>query len=357
MLQTMPDKGEWSVHVGRWNYVYTFFKNGTVTWKDPQSGQTGQGTWKVDKNKIVAHWPKTTTWEAWDLPLNTHAQTGKMHMKEGVFDLKAEANNFLDPDEKAKFLDSCNTAVNKVQVAHLKFSAWLSSISVAYGDAYDAHNKVINDIAALQKLVDDMLLEAALRFLTGGVGGVIGAEMKKAAMSDFMVDAIKDLSKYGLRGPAQAALRVSASIKGMPASPNKWQNLVNERVSAEMGEVSSNILKWRTAVTPEITTFDATFDPSAVVEKALVFKTDLGVLPLMTLTEVDKGLLQRDFEKGFLVSWIELGAVSNVPLSRDLARDKLHAYGLSLGMTDIDKLLDKYVPIYRPMFPPGSLTP
>lgn len=50
MLQTMPDRGEWSVHVGPWNWVYVFSKDGTVTWKDPRNGLNGRGTWKVDKN-------------------------------------------------------------------------------------------------------------------------------------------------------------------------------------------------------------------------------------------------------------------------------------------------------------------
>jgi hypothetical protein len=357
MLQTMPDQTEWNVHVGNWNWVYVFSQNGTFTWRDARVGQNGSGVWKIEKHKVVTRWNKFTTWDEWDIPINARAATGKSHMKEGNFDLKAEAVNFLDPDDKSKFLERCNIASGKVQVAQLKFSAWLSGISVAYSDAYDAHNKVINDIAALQKLVEDMVLEAALRFLTGGVGGYIGGAMRAAKKPDFMIDAVKDLAKYGLSGPAQAVTRTSVKIAGMPASPHKWQNLVNERVSAEMGEVSANILRWRLAVAPNLTTFDASFDPADVVEQALVLKTDTGNLPLMTLNEVDKDLLQKDFEKGFLAQWIELGAVSNVPTLRDLARDKLHAYGRSLGMTDIDQMLDRYIPAYRPMFPPGSLTP
>lgn len=352
MLQTMPDRGEWSVHVGPWNWVYVFSKDGTVTWKDPRNGLNGRGTWKVDKKKITTRWVNSQTWEEWDLPLSTRAETGKAHMKAGRFDLKAEANNFLDPDEKKEFLERCSVASAKVQVAQLKFSAWLSGVSVAYGDAYDAHNKVIDSIAAMEKLVNDMLLSAALRFITGGVGGMVQSAMKAAALSDFMVTGIADLTKYGLRAPAEAALRSSPKITPMPASPHKWQNLVNERVSTELGEVSSNILRWRTAVGPAITTFDANFDPADAVEKAL----KLNGASLMTLQEVDKPSLQRDFEKGFLATWIEKGAVSNVPMSRDLARDKLRAYGLSLGMTNINAMLDKYIPSNQSMFPPGTFT-
>jgi hypothetical protein len=352
MLQTMPDKGEWNVNVGQWNFVYVFFRNGTVTWKDPRNGLNGQGTWKVEKNKIITHWVNSTTWEAWDLPVNARAATGKCHRKDGTFDLKAEADNFLDPEEKAKFLERCNLASAKVQVAQLKFSAWLSGISVAYGDAYDAHNKVIDNISALQKLVEDMLLDAALRFLTGGVGGVIGNAMRDATQSAFMITGISDLAKYGLRGPAGAMLRPSPKVTVMPASPHKWQNLVNERVSTEMGEVSSNILRWRMAVGPDIFSFDANFDPADAVEKALTLNT----VSLMRLPEVDKAPLQSDFEKGFLTKWIELGAVSSVPTLRDIARDKLRAYGLSLGMADINTLLDKYIPSNQSMFPPGTFT-
>ncbi len=122
----------------------------------------------------------------------------------------------------------------------------------------------------------------------------------------------------------------------------------------EMGVISANILRWRTAVSSgdivNFSTFNAAFDPADVVEKALKVKTDAGNLELMTLKEVDKAPLQRDFEKGFLVAWIELGAVSHIPISRDIARDKLHDYGLSLGIKDIDVLLDKYIPDERPAF-------
>jgi hypothetical protein len=366
-LQTMPDKGEWTVRVelrrsarsgvDRWTWIYVFFKNGTVTWTDLSNGMHGQGTWKIEKSKLIIRWAKSTTWEEWDLPLSTRDETGKAHMQAGTFDLHATANNFLDPDEKAKFLEKCTVALNKVQVAQLKFSAWLSGISVAYGDAYDAHNKVIDDIAALQKLVNDMLLDAALRFLTGGTAGAIGGAMRAAAVSDFMVDGIKDLTKYSLRAPLLAAGRAQTKITAMPASPHKWQNLVNERVSTEMSEVSNNMLRWRLAVEPDLTTFDANFDPADVVQKALTIKTSVDTLSLMTLKEVDKEPLQRDSEKGFLVKWIELGAVSNVPMSRDIARDKLRAYGVRLGLKEIDDLLNKYAPAFRPMFPPGSLTP
>jgi hypothetical protein len=365
MLETMPNRGEWTVYVYRWTWTYVFFTSGTVTWTDID-GHSGLGTWKTEKHKVIIHWAKSsavamgwndTTWEEWNLPIDVGFETGTVHTKTGEFDLRAEGNNFLDPDVKSKFLEQCNAATNKIQVAQFKFSAWLSGISVAYSDAYDAHNKVINDIAALQKLVEDMLLDAALRFLTGGVGGRIGAAMKKAKKSDFMVDAIKDLGKYGVSGPASAALKSSGKVVGMPPSPSKWQNLVNERVSTEMSEVSSKILKWRSAVAPEIITIDVAFDPADVVEKALTIKTSLGDLSLMTLKEVDKPSLQRDFEKGFLVAWIELGAVSKVPALRDLALDKLRAYGLRLGLTNINQLLDKYIPVYRPVFSPGSLTP
>jgi hypothetical protein len=355
-LQTMPDKGEWTVRVDRWTWIYTFYKNGTVTWKDAFSRGSGHGTWKAEKGKIVTRWQFSETREEWDVPLNSRAATGKANMAPGIYDLKAEANNLIDPDEKSAFLERCNVAVNKIQSAQFKFNAWLSGISVAYGDAYDAHSKLVNDIAALQKLFDDMLLEAALRFLTGGVGGMVGGAMKRAALSDFMVDSIKDLTKYGLRGPTQNALKITVKIKGMPASPHKWQNLVNERVSSELGVVSDMVLKWRLAAAPEITTFNPNFDPADVVEKALTIKTNVGTLSLLALKEVDKEALQTAFEKGFLVKWIELGAVSNVPMSRDIARDRIHAYGLNLGLTNIDDLLDQYIPAIRPMFPAGSLT-
>jgi hypothetical protein len=360
MLMTMPDLS-WTVRVDRWTWLYVFSHKGTVRWKDNSNGMGGHGTWHIKGNKLITRWSASKTWEEWDVPINPRAATGKCHMQAGTFDLRAEALNFVEldtitiftrtPESKTRFLEQCSLASGRVQVAQLQFSAWLSGISIAYGDAFEGHNKLLSDISATVKIADDLLLGAALAFLGGGVGGVVSGVMKAAKASDFMIDAGKDLAKFAVRGPAGAALR-STGIKGMPDSPLQWQNSVNERVMKEMAVVSQIILDWRIAIDSDDPSFDAGFDPDQVVDKALaVDGTRIASLP-----QVDKASLQKDFEKGWLVAWIEKEAVSNIPFVRDLTRDKLRASGLRLGLNNIDELLDKHCPRIDG-FPPGTFTP
>jgi hypothetical protein len=359
MLMTMPDLS-WTVRVDRWTWQYDFSRKGTVRWKDNSSGMGGHGTWHIKGNKLITRWVASKTWEEWDVPINPRAATGKCHMHGVTYDLRAQALNFIEvdtatiftrtPESKALFLERCSLASGRVQVAQLQFSAWLSDVSIAYGDAFEAHNKVLNDISATVKIADDLLLGAALAFLGGGVGGVVGGVMKAAAASDFMIDAGKDLAKFAVRGPAGAALR-PAGITGMPTSPLQWQNSVNARVMSDMAGVSQLILDWRRAVDSDDDSFDAGFDPEQEVAEALAVNgTRIADLP-----RVDKASLQRDFEKGWLVAWIEKEAVSNIPTVRDLTRDKLSAYGRRLGLNNIDELLDQHCPAIRG-FPPGTFT-
>ncbi len=352
MLSTMTDM-KWTVHVHKWTWIYTFTGRGSVSWKDPFNGMTGQGTWRIEGGKVVTRWLHSKTWEAWDTPIDPLAARGKCHMQEGTYDLRAEALNFVEidtptcftrsPEGKARFLESCNSANRNVQISQVHFGGWLSSISIAYGEAFEAHSKILNEISAKVKLANELLLGFALAFLGGGVGGLVGKAMKDAGSSDFMIDGVKDLAKFAVRGPGGAALR-STGISGMPTSPFLWQNRINERVLKEMSLVLKLIESWRTAVQSDDDGFDAGFDPAQVVDRALVIKGPSGGVRLASLPEVNKITLQQDFEKGWLVAWIKTESVSNIPMVRDSTRDTLRAYGLRLGLQSVGDLLDKYCP-------------
>lgn len=387
MLQTMTDSS-WNVHVQQWNWIYNFTAQGAVNWSDPLNGMTGAGSWKIDNGKLVTRWTGSKTWEEWNVPLDPHGATGKAHMQAGTFDLKAEARKIgaqvlfvRTAEAKAQFVARCNTAVAKVQIAQIHISGWLSSISLAYGNAFEAHNKVLKDIDATVKLAEDMLLGLALAFIGGGVGALagstVGNAMRKLGTSDadmkgakaiFLIDGIKDLSKFAVRGPAGATLR-PASIKAIPANPLQWQNAINERVMQEMLVVAQQIEAWRTAVDTDDDTFDASFDPAQVVDKTLVLTAkdvdkdapvllkNVDVVRIADLPNVEKDPLQKSFEQGWLTGWIKLQAVSNIPFVRDITRDKLRAYGKSLELANINALLDENCPRIGTMFPAGSLTP
>lgn len=365
ILQTMPDLS-WSVRC--WNasnqfrWLYVFSSNGNVHWKDEGNGMTGSGTWQIRNNKLHTRWHKSETVEIWNMPIDTSNWTGDCVMKNIPYKLHAIARNFLEvgtytmykrtPESKAQFLEKCAQAAGRVQIAQLQFSAWLSGISIAYGDAFEAHNRLLGSISATEKLAQEMLLGFALAFLGGGAGGVVGAAMKAANSNDFMIDGIKDLAKFSVRGPGAAVFR-ARPLQGMPSSPLQWQNRINEKVASEMALVAEQINNWRQAVAADDDSFDADFDPVAEVDADLTIRSNGVVINCRMLPTVEKGELQRNFEKGWLVAWIKNCAksVTNIPLARAHIVDLLEKEGTRLGVTDIKVLLDKHIPLPAPYIP------
>jgi hypothetical protein len=91
MLRTMPDL-TWTVRVDRFTWIYTFSRRGTVSWMDPYNGQHGNGSWRIEKDKMIVRW-SSGSWDEWDLPINPRCATGKCHMDD-EYDLWAEAQNY-----------------------------------------------------------------------------------------------------------------------------------------------------------------------------------------------------------------------------------------------------------------------
>lgn len=360
-LQTMPDLS-WTVvcsnRSNRYVWLYVFSKNGNVRWKDENNGMTGNGTWKIQGNKLVTRWHNSATTETWNVPIDPSNWTGTCTMKGLAYDLRAVARNYVEvdtgtvytrtPEAKAKFLSGCYASIGKVQIAQLQFGGWLSGVATAYADAFEAHNQVLNDIRATEKLATDLLLGFALAFVGGGVGGTVGGIMKAAQASDFMIDGIKDLAKFAVRGPG-GALFQHTGIRPVPMSPFQWRERINERVLLELAVVSKTIAIWRRAVEDDDDSFDAGFDPAEEVDGAL----EVNGVRLSDLPSVDKEGLQKDFEKGWLVAWIALEKVTHIPMVRELTADKLFHYGQRLGVANIQALLDKHCPI-TPVFEPGD---
>lgn len=359
-LQTMPDLS-WTVRC--WNasnqfrWLYVFSRNGNVRWKDEGNGMTGTGTWQIRGDKLYTRWHNSGTVETWKVPIDTSNWTGDCVMKAIPYSLHAIARNFVEvdtdtiytrtPESKAQFLEKCSQATGRVQIAQFRFSAWLSSISIAYGNAFEAHNRLLGSISATEKLAQDMLLGFALAFLGGGVGGSVGAAMKAAESSEFMIDGIKDLAKFSVRGPGSAAVFQASSLKGMPSSPLQWQNSINEKVASEMALVAEQINDWRKAVATDDQSFNAGFDPVAEVDADLTIRNNGVVVNFRMLPTVEKEELQRNFEKGWLVAWIKnCGESVTVILgARASVKDTLLREGTRLGMTDIKALVDKHIPI------------
>jgi hypothetical protein len=271
------------------------------------------------------------------------------------------------PESKTKFLENCNIASGRLTVAQLVFTRFLSSISIAYGRAFDSHNalvKAINDIQTSGDKAADLILgqflTLSLAFVSGGIGGVIGDTMKKAGEDVFIVDAIKDLAKFSIKGVGGAAIGVladggrNAQIDGMPQSPAEWQNSVNERITDELSLVAKSIDEWRTAVTKDDASFDAGFDPAVEVDECLVLKPSQGPpVPLANLPEVNKDQLQNQFEQGWLVAWLPKATFAGgksfrfpngSPNLRDNCRAVLSRYGQKIRLAGIDALVNQFCP-------------
>lgn len=347
----------------RFVWLYVFSPNGTVRWKDEGNGMTGNGTWQIKDTKLITRWYNSATVETWNAPpIDPRNWTGTCTMKGFQYSLKAVARNFFEvdlgtdyhrtPESKAAFLDSCVRAKGKLQTATLLFSAWLSGISIAYGQAFEAHNRVLNDISATERLATELLLGFATAFLGGGVGGSVGAAMKAASAGDFMVDGVKDLAKFSVRGPSAAIFRAK-QVTGMPASPLQWQNSINQRVSSEMALISAQIDEWHEAVASDDTSFNANFDPTKETEEDLTIHHDGIVVRLLSPPPLEESL-QTKFEQGWLVAWIRTygRSVTQIPVARESVYGKLSDYGRRLGDGNIEALLNDYIPLPKYDPPP-----
>jgi hypothetical protein len=369
MLLTMPDLS-WTVVCGnasnRFVWLYVFSHKGTVRWKDEGNGMTGNGTWRISGDTLTTRWYNSATVETWTVPINPANWTGKCTMKGLRYDLKAVARNFIEidtdviytltPESKAKFLESCNRATNTLMTAQIKFSGWLSDVSIAYARAFEEHNKILDDIAATQRLSDEMILGAVLAFVGGGVGGVAAGLAKKimedARGSEFVIDGIKDLAKFGVRGPGGAALRRNA-FKKIAASPLVFRDSMNQRVMQEMAVASELIYNWRSAVASGDDTFNAGFDPDQEIASHLTVEG----ISLLNLPLLDGEALQKAYERGMLVRWIEKQGTTYIAEVTDVAalanRQKLQVYGRNLGLSNIDELLNQHWPMRpQPLFTP-----
>ena len=385
-LQTMNDS-TWTVRIDGFPVTYIFSRGGTVRWRDSK-GSGGSGTWRIEGGKMITRWQgdKLSSFGAWNLPLDTDGTTGTVYTERTTFDLIAkldvvDVGTFIVRSDQAKrnFLDKCDLAGGILQESQLVFTAWLSGISISYGRAFTSHTnmvEVVKRIRETEDLAAKVLLDLALTFLAGGVGGLVSGAMKSAAkdakqIGDFMVDGVKDLAKFAVKGTGGAEIGVFANkgkgiqISGMPVSPLEWQNSVNKRVASEMAVVAKAINEWRMAVMEDNVRFDSSFDPAVEVDKALVLKPDLGsavrLKQLPALNDDAMLKLQHQFEQGWFAGWIPQAKFAGERSftfpngnyqGREDTRKVLLSYGYGIDFDDTGALVDKYCPHIEKPFPP-----
>jgi len=210
-----------------------------------------------------------------------------------VVDLESEM-------DRTHFLEKCSQADSRVLAAKLRLDAWLGSVCNAYASAWEVHTKVLKDQDASDRLLGDIILTAALTFVAGGVGGLIGEAMRKAGRGAFMVDAVKDLAKLGIKAAGSVARpRSAAALAAFPPDPLKWRGLKEQRVNTELAVVTEALLGWRDRAGKQ--GFSMNFDPDVEVFEAL----KIDGTPVGSLRPVDEGATALKMEKGFWTKWLE----------------------------------------------------
>jgi hypothetical protein len=257
--------------------------------------------------------------------------------------------------ETQQFLNLCSQANTLADEAERRFSAWLSSVTVAYAQAWSDHTRVLKDIELQARLVNDLILNAALAFIPGGAGGLIGDSMKRLTTASFLIDGAKDLGKWGMRSgaivglPGGFSFPSAPALRAFPTDPLVWSNNVNIRVQSEMAAVTQAIEGWQDAVNRGDANFQANFNPVEKARAALILNPpDEPSRALIDLVPVHVAEMEKNFEAGFLATWIDkfsFEASSSMSpaawdgIFGDGARQKLIKYGNSVGIPDTSKLI------------------
>ncbi len=203
---------------------------------------------------------------------------------------------------KEEFLSLCNQANTRIDAADRAARAWLASLSLAYGKAYKDHTDVLRDQAASERLAGDLILGAALAFVPGGIGGIIGSSMRAAQAGDFLIDGVKDLAKYGMRTAGAAARPPGApGLNAFPQDPLAWRGLEEVRINTELLVATNRLLEWQDRANRNDPDFFLDFSPIEAMEQSLTIRGKR----VSELQPVDQGVTAREFEKGMWREWLE----------------------------------------------------
>ncbi|MEL6343388.1 MAG: DUF4157 domain-containing protein [Myxococcota bacterium] len=209
---------------------------------------------------------------------------------------------------RQEFFNQQAIAHRNVHQQYSTLQAGTEELCRAYSDAWRFHTDALEAADRSERLVKEMLLTAALTFVTGGVGGVIGGYMKESIKAgNFINDAVKDLSKLGVKSAGGLIAVPSGAAFGVfPDEPAQWASMARQRVFEEMSHVLGIIGAWDKAVSinsinPD---FYRDFDPNVEVEKAMQLNgQSLEVFGASLKASARQQ--EEDFERGFWTNWLE----------------------------------------------------
>lgn len=206
---------------------------------------------------------------------------------------------------KDEFLSLTNQVNTIIDLADRSARAYLASLSLAYGKAYKTHTGLLKDQAESEKLASDLILGAALAFVPGGIGGIIGSSMKAAGSGDFIIDGIKDLAKWGMRTGAGLAAQSglgSSGLNAFPTDPLAWKGQEELRISSELAEATRMLLQWQDKANRNDPDFFLDFNPVEAMAQSLTVAGRRAA----ELAPVDQEETANAFEKGMWAKWLEL---------------------------------------------------
>ncbi|MBD2126642.1 DUF4157 domain-containing protein [Microcoleus sp. FACHB-1] len=233
--------------------------------------------------------------------LDVKVQLGDMTEAQ-AFTSKVEGHVQRSKDD---FLHLCGQVNTIIDAADRGARAWLASISLAYREAWKNHTDALKDQADFERLVADLILGAALAFIPGGVGGVVGARMKRAEAGDFLIDGVKDLAKWGTGRNALVSSATrggsSAGLSAFPTDPGAWKDQVELRITQELLTATNQLEQWQDKANRNVPGFYMDFNPVEAMRQGLT----LDGHPAASLQPVDQAQYALDYEKGFWSAWLE----------------------------------------------------
>lgn len=205
--------------------------------------------------------------------------------------------------DRQHFLNLANQCDTTIARAYTRANSVMEVVSAAYGNAYDSHEKTLRAQSASNRLAEEIILSAALAFIPGGVGGVVGGMMKKATKNEFLIDGIKDMAKAGARGVQAAVVgkQDSGNLTPMAKDPRTWRAQYAVRVNTEKEKVLDLLNSWKTKANNSDPTFYRNFDPVAVMDKSLVS----GGEALKDVPVPDQVTSQKQYELGMWKEWLQ----------------------------------------------------
>ena len=203
--------------------------------------------------------------------------------------------------DRQQFINLTNQCDTIIARAYTRVNSVMEVLSAAYGNAYDDHVATLRAQDASNRLAGDILLGAALAFIPGGVGGVVGGMMKRAEVGEFLADAIKDMAKAGVKGMQGALLPGGGGpMRPMGNNPRTWRAQYAVRVNNEKERVLDILNEWKTKANRSDPDFYMNFDPVIRTEQSLIANGQA----IKDIAIPDQAEHERLFELGMWREWL-----------------------------------------------------